>query len=84
MKGTGKKLIEHLVNAGVIDRMEAISEGLYSKGLEAKIKSVGAVSNSKVEVVFEESVDGSDAADEDLYEIRALEIKGVVVKNKIL
>ncbi len=81
MKGTGKKLIEHLVNAGVIDRMEAISEGLYSKGLEAKIKSVGAVSNSKVEVVFEESVDGSDAADEDLYEIRALEIRGVVVKN---
>ncbi|MDD4504023.1 MAG: hypothetical protein PHS15_04245, partial [Clostridiaceae bacterium] len=81
MKNSRKKLIEHLVDIGDVDKGDAMSLGLYSKELEAEVKAVRAISNSKVEVVFEEAVDGSDAAEEDLYDIRHLDIKGVAVKN---
>jgi hypothetical protein len=81
MKSSGKKLIEHLVETGEVDKGEAISLGLYSKDVEAAVKTVRAISNSKVEVVFEESVDGSEAADEDLYVIKQLDIKNVSMKN---
>ena len=34
-----------------------------------------------MEVVFEKSVDGSEAADEDLFTIKQLDIKAISVKN---
>ena len=81
MKGERRKLIEYLVDIGDVDRTDAISAGLYSMSLEAEVKAVRAVSNSKVEVVFEEDFNGSDALDEDLYDIGNLDIKGVALKN---
>lgn len=81
MKNGSKKLIEHLVDIGDVDREEAIALGLYSKDLDAEIIEVKAISNSKVEVVFEEEVEMGDAADEDLYEITNLDIKDINVKN---
>lgn len=82
MKNSRKKLIEHLVDIGDVDKRDAISLGLYSKELEAEVKDVRAISNSKVEVVFKESIEGSDAEDEDLYDISSLDIEKVRVKNE--
>lgn len=81
MKNSGKKLIEYLVDIGDVDMEDAISLGLYSRNIEASVKAVRAISNSKVEVVFDEPVVGSQANDKDLYTIRQLDIKKVSVKN---
>lgn len=81
MKSSDKKLIEYLVDIGDVDREDAISLGLYRREMNAVIKSVRAISNSKVEVVFEEAVDGSAAVDEDLYTIKQLDIKELTSKN---
>ncbi|HYF82520.1 MAG TPA: Ig-like domain-containing protein [Clostridia bacterium] len=81
MKNSDKKLIEHLVDNGDVNKGDAIDLDLYSKEMEAAVKTVRAISNSKVEVVFEELVDGSEAADEDLYSIKQLDIKEVSMKN---
>jgi len=81
MKNSNRKLIEYLVDIGDVDSWDAISLGLYSRDLEADVKAVKAISNSKVEIIFEEAVDASEAADEDLYTIKNLSIKGVSVKN---
>lgn len=80
MKNSNKKLIDYLVENGEVDRRIAISLGLYSDSIEAEVKYVRAISNSKVEVVFEEPV-GSEAADEDLYTIKGLSIKDVNLKG---
>ncbi|NLK34501.1 MAG: hypothetical protein GX301_03495 [Gracilibacteraceae bacterium] len=82
MKGSRKKLIEHLVDIGDVNKRDAISLGLYSGKLDAEVKDVRAISNSKVEVVFKESIDGTDAEDEELYEIDHLDIKKVSMKNE--
>ncbi|HYE81146.1 MAG TPA: hypothetical protein VEG39_03150 [Clostridia bacterium] len=82
MKNSGKKLIEYLVDKGEVDEDDAVAAGLFSEGLEAEVKEVKAISNSKVEVVFGEAVDSSDAADEDLYDIRSLDVKDVSAKNE--
>ena len=82
MKGERRTLIEYLVDIGDVDKWDAISAGLYSKELEAEVKDVRAISNSKVEVVFKESIDGTDAEDEDLYEIKHLDINKVSMKNE--
>lgn len=82
MKNSRKKLIEHLVDIGDVDKRDAVSLGLYSRELEAEVKDVRAISNTKVEVVFKESVEGSDAEDEDLYEINNLNIVKVSMKNE--
>ncbi|MEA4848266.1 MAG: hypothetical protein VB106_13640 [Clostridiaceae bacterium] len=82
MKNSRKTLIEHLVDTGDVDKEDAISLGLYSRELEAEIKDVRAISNSKVEVIFKESIDGTDAEDEDLYEIDKLDINKVSMKNE--
>ena len=82
MKNSHKKLIEYLVDMGDVDKGDAISLGLYSRELEAEIKDVRAISNSKVEVVFKESIDGTDADNEDLYEIEHLDINKVSIKNE--
>ncbi|MDD3705671.1 MAG: hypothetical protein PHC45_06400, partial [Clostridiaceae bacterium] len=82
MKNSRKKLIEHLVDIGDVDKRDAVSLGLYSRELKAEVKDVRAISNTKVEVVFKESVEGSDAEDEDLYEISSLNIVKVTMKNE--
>ncbi|HYF75035.1 MAG TPA: hypothetical protein VD757_00495, partial [Candidatus Nitrosocosmicus sp.] len=56
MNGSGKKLIEHLVENGDVDKRAAAALDLYSDRVEGEIKSVRAISNSKVEVMFENSV----------------------------
>lgn len=81
MKGENRKLIDYLVDIGEVDREDAISFGLYSRQLDASVKDVRAISNSKVEIIFEEAIDGSDAEDEDLYNIKQLDIKGISIKN---
>ncbi len=81
MKDSGRKLIEYLVDIGEVDRYDAISLDLLSGDLDAAVKTVRAISNSKVEVVFDESIAGTDADDEDIYNIRGLSIKGVSIKN---
>lgn len=81
MKNSSKKLIEYLVEIGDADKEDAIALGLYSKDIEAVVKSVRAISNSKVEIIFEEPVDVSEAAFEELYTIKQLNIKNVSVKN---
>lgn len=81
MNNSNKKLIEYLVDIGDVDKGDAIALGLYSKGLKATVKAVKAISNSKIEVIFEEAVDGSAADEENLYDIGHLDIKDVSVKN---
>ncbi len=81
MKNSTKKLIEYLVEIGEVDKGDAADLDLYSKDMEAAVKTVRAISNSKVEVVFEEPMEGSEAADEELYTIKQLDIKDVSVKN---
>jgi len=81
MKNSGKKLIEYLVDIGDVDKEDAISFGLCSKDIEAVVKTVRAISNSKVEIVFEEAIDASEVTSEELYKINQLNIKDVSVKN---
>lgn len=81
MKDSDRKLIEYLVDIGDVDEDDAISLGLLSGAPDASVKAVRAISNSKVEVVFNQSIDGSGADDEDLYDIRGLDIKGVNIKG---
>lgn len=81
MKGSGKKLIEYLVEIGDVDRRAAAALDLYSEGIDGTVKSVRAISNSKVEVVFEEPV-GSNGEDADLYTIKQLGIKAANMKNE--
>ena len=82
MKGERRTLIEYLVDAGEVDKRDAIAAGLYSGELDSEVKYVIAISNSRVEVVFEESIKGSDAEDERLYEIGGLDIEDVRIKNE--
>lgn len=82
IKDSDMKLVEYLVYIGEVDANAAASLGLYSKEIDADVKEVKAVSNSKVELVFEESVADTDAADEDLYNINKLDIKSVDIKNE--
>jgi len=82
MKGERRTLIEYLVDIGDVDKWDAISAGLYSKELDSEVKYVIAISNSRVEVVFEESIEDSDAEDEGLYEIEGLDIKEARIKNE--
>lgn len=81
MKSSGKKLIEYLVEIGDVDRRDAEALDLYSGSIDGEVKAVRAISNSKVEVVFEEPV-SSGAEDDDLYTIKQLEIKGASMKNE--
>jgi len=81
IKGSDRKLIEYLVDIGEVDSKAASSLGLYSKEIDAAVKEVKAVSNSKVELVFEETVAASDVEDKDLYNISKLDIKSVDIKN---
>lgn len=80
MKNTGMKLIDYLVEIGAVDRDAARDLDMYSEDIDAEIKYVRAISNSKVEVVFTEPV-GSGAADEDLYDISQLDILRAAMKN---
>ncbi len=81
MKSSNKKLIEYLVEIGAVDKRDAVALDLHPKDIEAAVEAVRAVSNTKVEVVFAEAVNGSEAADEDLYKIKQLDIKAVSKKN---
>lgn len=81
IRGSDRKLIEYLVDTGEVDAKAASSLGLYSKEINAAVKEVKAISNSKVEVVFEDTIAAGDIEDEDLYDIGKLEIKSVDVKN---
>ncbi|HWR61592.1 MAG TPA: hypothetical protein VN580_08280 [Clostridia bacterium] len=81
IKGSDRTLIEYLVDIGEADARDAAALGLYSKEIDAAVKAVRAISNSKVEVVFEEAADAADIDDEDLYDISKLDIKSVDIKN---
>ncbi|MCK9217111.1 MAG: Ig-like domain-containing protein, partial [Firmicutes bacterium] len=71
----GKLLIEVLIEAGKIDMQVAIDNGLYEEAIAANVKSVKAIGNSVVEVVFEEEVNARFAENAANYKIEGLEVK---------
>lgn len=82
LKGSDRKLIEYLVDIGEVDAEAAASLGIYTKEIDVAIREVKAISNSKVQVVFEEAVTASDVDDEALYDIGKLDIKSIDIKNE--
>lgn len=79
---SGKLLIEVLIEAGKIDAQVAIDNGLYEEAIEANVKSVKAIGNSVIEVVFEEEVNARFAENEANYEIEGLEVKEAKLVEK--
>lgn len=82
MKNSRIKLVQYLVGKGTIDKYDAETLGLYREAIDTGVKSVGAISNSKVEVVFEDSADESQVLQEDMYEFEKLDIRDISLKNE--
>ena len=81
----GKVYINVLLDSGEVKRSKALAAGLIRDILDAKIKSVKAVGNTVVEIVFDEEVDRYDAENLDNYSIDGLTVKDVVfVKDDIV
>ncbi len=75
---TGKVYINVLIDTGKVKKSKALSAGLIRDILDVAIKSVKAVGNTAVEVVFDKKVDRYDAENIDNYSIDGLTVKDVV------
>ena len=75
---TGKLYINVLIDAGKIKKSKALAAGLIRDTLDVGIKSVKALGNTMIEVVFDEEVDRYDIENIDNYSISGLTIKDVV------
>lgn len=78
----GVRYINVLINAGVIRKSRAISAGLISDMIDIDVKSVKALGNTVVEIVFEEDVDDYDVEDLDNYDAEGLDIKDAYLVRK--
>ena len=78
----GVRYINILIDEGVIRKPRAIAAGLISDMIDADVKSVKAVGNTVVEIVFEEDVDDYDVDDLDNYEIDGLTVKDAYLVRK--
>ncbi len=85
LKNSNIRLIDRLIEEGVVDQYAAEDYGLYHSGINTDIKAVRAISGSRVEIEFDSEVNGDAAEDEDLYAIEQgstdLPINGARMKN---
>lgn len=81
VKNSRIKLVQYLVNNGTINKYDAETLGLYREAIDSEVKSVRAISNSKAEVVFEDTVDESIVLQQDMYDFGKLDIKDISLKN---
>lgn len=82
MKNSRIKLVQYLVSKGTINKYDAETLGLYKEAIDTEVKSLRAISNSKVEIVFEDNVDESQVLQEDMYEFGKLAIRDISTKNE--
>ncbi len=73
----GKIYINVLIDTGKIRKSSALAAGLIWDTIDAEIKSVKAVGNTIVEVVFYKNISGYDVEALDQYSIEGLTIKSV-------
>ncbi|HWR61785.1 MAG TPA: Ig-like domain-containing protein, partial [Clostridia bacterium] len=85
-KDNGKKLIYNLVESGLISKSKAIGLQLYSDEINIGVKNVKPLSNSKIEVEFNGTLDAYTVENTDNYKLRykgsTIDIKAVNMKNE--
>ena len=78
----GLRYVNVLIGQGVIKKSRALSAGLISDMIDVDVKSVKAVGNTVVEIVFKENVDSYDVEELDNYDIDGLSVKDAYLVRK--